>query len=269
MYDPKDITNSSVSVVFNTRGINSNNENRDRDLRSANFFDVEKYPLMLFRSEKIVRTRDGFIAHGPLTLHGVTRPIEITFVQTHDVMSDAWGNKRIGFVGKTSLNRKDYGVLGNKFWNSEFDPGRMSVSDHVDIDLNIEAQLSQVDRWTLPKPDSMIAQISVTGVKPVLAAFRSLAADTSSAAAKNVDGILNGVAAKLMHHGKHAEAIEVFRLAAELSPEPSWAYSGIGEALLMSRPADRRSATENFQKAVQLDSTNTMASEYLRRLQRK
>lgn len=269
MYDPKNITNSSVSVVFETRRINSNNENRDRDLRSANFFDVEKYPLMLFHSERIVRTKAGFVAHGPLTMHGVTRSVAISFVQTHGIMSDAWGNKRIGFVGHLTLNRKDYGVLGTKFWNAEFDPGRMSVADKVDIDLNIEAEVNQVDRWTLPISDSILALIPSRGLEPVLAEFRSAAKDSSSFAAKNLNGILNGVAAKLMHHGKYADAADVYRVAVDLSREPSWAYAGLGEAVLMSGIAGRELAIESFQKAAQLDSTNTVASEYLRHLQRR
>ena len=269
MYDPKNITNSSVSVVFNTRGINSNNENRDRDLRSANFFDVEKYPLMLFHSERIVRNAKGFVAHGPLTLHGVTRPIAISFVQTHGIMSDAWGNKRIGFVGHLTLNRKDYGVLGNKFWNSEFDPGRMSVADNVDIDLNIEAEVNQVEKWTLPRVDSILALLPSRGVRSVLSEFRAMAADTSSFVAKNVDGLLNGVAAKLMHRGQYADAAEVYRVAIDLSSEPSWAHAGLGEATLKGGRVGRAAAIESFQKAVQLDSTNTVASEYLRHLQRR
>jgi polyisoprenoid-binding protein YceI len=265
MYDPTDITKSSVSVVIKSRGINSNNENRDRDLKSANFFDVEKYPLILFRSERIVRSKSGFVAQGPLSMHGVTKPVAIEFVQTHGVMSDAWGNKRIGFVGQLSVNRKDYGILGTKFWNSEFDPGRMSVADSVRIDLNIEAEVNQVEQWTLPRVDSILAQASTRGIRPALDEFRTVVADTASPASKNRDGILHGVAAKLMHRAKYQDAVEVYSVAIELSAEPSWAYSGLGEASLML--GKKAAAGDSFRKALASDSTNTIAYEYLRRLQ--
>jgi polyisoprenoid-binding protein YceI len=264
MYDPADITKSSVSVVIKARGINSNNENRDRDLKSANFFDVEKYPLILFRSERIVRSKSGFVAHGPLSMHGVTKPVAIEFVQTHGLLSDAWGNKRIGFVGQLSLNRKDYGILGTKFWNSEFDPGRMSVADSVKIDLNIEAEVNQVERWTLPRVDSILTQASARGIRPVLAEFRTVVADTASAGSKNRDDILHGVAVKLMHRGKYQDAAEAYNLAIELSAEPSWAYSGRGEASLML--GKKAAAGDSFRKALANDSTNTVASEYLRHM---
>ena len=128
-----------VSVVIETKSINTNVEFRDKDLKSPNFFDAEKFPLITFHSEKIEKSKDGFVARGPLTMHGVTHPVAVEFVQIHPVSSDAWGNKRVGFVGHLSLNRKDYGILGTKFWNSEYDPGKMSVSDNVDIDLTLEA----------------------------------------------------------------------------------------------------------------------------------
>ena len=262
MYDPRDVTKSSVSVVINTRGINSNNENRDRDLKSDNFFDIEKYPLILFHSERIERLKSGFVATGPLSMRGVLKKVAIEFVQTHGIMSDAWGNKRIGFIGHLRLNRKDYGILGTKFWNSEFDPGRMSVADDVDIDLNIEAEVNEVEKWTLPRVDSMLTQASTRGIGPILAEFRTALTDTSSAPSKNRDGILHGVAVKLMHRGKYSEAAEVYQLAIAVSAEPSWAYSGLGEAQLMG--GRRGLAAESFRRAAAMDSTNTVASEYLR-----
>src|SRR6478672_9346979 len=125
MYDTVDARRSTVSVVIQAKSINTNVESRDKDLRSENFFEVEKYPLITFHSERIDRTKSGFIARGPLSMHGITKPVAIAFKQTHKLMSDAWGNKRVGFLGHVSLNRKDYNILGTKFWNSEFDPGRM------------------------------------------------------------------------------------------------------------------------------------------------
>jgi polyisoprenoid-binding protein YceI len=262
MYNPKAIEQSSVSVNIDAKSINTNVEFRDKDLKSANFFDVEKYPLITFHSEKVEKTKDGFIARGPLTMHGVTKPVAINFTQIHPVSADAWGNKRVGFLGHLSLNRKDYGILGTKFWNSEYDPGKMSISDNVDIDLTLEAEVNQVERWTAPKADSLLTVATTRGVKPVLADLKSLAADTTSVVGKNSAGILSSMTVKLMHRGKYDDAIEAFRLATELHADASWAYAGLGEAYLMT--GRRTPAIEQFRKALAADSTNTVAYEYLR-----
>ena len=266
MYDTADARRSTVSVVIQAKSINTNVESRDKDLKSENFFDVEKYPLITFRSEHIDRTKTGFVARGPLTIHGVTKPVAIAFRQTHGLLSDAWGNRRLGFTAHLSLNRKDYGILGTKFWNSEFDPGRMSISDNVDIELNVEAEANQVERWTTPKGDSLLGLATAQGLSKTLAAFRVAATDTASPISKIRGGILNTVGTKLMHRRDFSGAIEAFRLAAELDPGADWAHAGLGEAYLMSGKKDL--AVESFQKAILADSTNTVAFEYLRQLNR-
>ena len=264
MYDTVDARRSTVSVVIQTKSINTNVDSRDKDLKSANFFDAEKYPLITFRSERIDRTKAGFVARGPLTMHGVTKQVAIAFKQTHGLMGDGWGNKRMGFVGHLSLNRKDYGILGTKFWNSEFDPGRMSISDNVDIDLNIEAEVNQVDKWTGPKGDSVLKVAAAQGLSKTLAEFKTAATDSTNPISKIRGGVLNTVGTKLMHRGDFNGAAEAFGLASELDPNADWAHAGLGEALLMS--GKKALAIESFRKALAADSTNTVAFEYLRHL---
>lgn len=266
MYDTVDARRSTVSVVIQTKSINTNVEFRDKDLRSENFFDAEKYPLITFHSERIDRASRGFVARGPLTMHGVTKPVAIAFRQTHRLMSDGWGNKRLGFIGHVSLNRKDYGILGTKFWNAEFDPGRMSISDNVDIELNVEAEANQVEKWTTPKGDSVLKVAAAQGLTKTLEEFRSVATDTTSAMSKIKGPVLLAVGTKLMHRGDFNGAVEAFKLASDLDPKADWAHAGLGEAYLMS--GKRSAAIESFRKAVATDSTNTVAFEYLRQLNR-
>ena len=265
MYNPNSIPGSSISVVIETKSINTNVASRDKDLRSENFFDAEKFPLITFHSEKTEKSKEGFVAHGPLTMHGVTRPVAIQFVQIHPVSADAWGNRRVGFFGHVSLSRKDYGILGTKFWNSEYDPGKMSISDNVDIDLTLEAEVSQVERWTTPRGDSLLAAAATKGIKTVLSEFRAAASDTSSSLGKISEGMLSTVTVKLMHRGQYADAVDAYQLAIDLHPKASWALAGLGEAQLML--GRRPLAVDNFRKALSTDSTNTVASEYLRYLQ--
>jgi len=266
MYDTADARRSTVSVVIQTKSINTNVESRDKDLKSENFFDAVKYPLITFRSERIERTKSGFVARGPLTMHGVTKPVAIRFGQTHGLMRDGWGNKRLGFIGHLSLNRKDYGILGTKFWNSEFDPGRMSISDNVDISLNVEAEANQVEKWTTPKGDSVLKVAAAQGLSKTLTEFRSAATDTTNGLSKIRGEVLLTVGTKLMHRRDFNGAAQAFSLATELDPGADWAHAGLGEALLMS--GKRALAIESFRKAVAADSTNTVAFEYLRHLKR-
>ncbi|MGH7718929.1 MAG: YceI family protein, partial [Gemmatimonadaceae bacterium] len=154
LYREPDVTASSVTVVIQTASIHTGGGFRDRHLRSPDFFDAEKYPVILFQSRSIEKTNGGFIARGPLTIHGVTKDVAIPFVQTHGRMKDAWENVRVGFEGRLRLNRKDFGVMGTAFWNSEFDPGRFAVADSVDIELQVSAQQFNFERRSAPMSDT-------------------------------------------------------------------------------------------------------------------
>lgn len=264
MYDPADLTRSSVFIVISTASINTNVAERDKDLKSANFFDTEKYPRITFRSATVEKQPDGFAMRGPLTMHGVTREVTIPFKLLHPLSADAWGNQRIGFVGGLTLNRKDYGILGTAFWNSEFDPGRMSISNAVEIELTLEAELNNVERWTTPKGDSVLAVAEQQGLPRTLEQFRAAAADTSRDAGRFTEGILLTVGTKLMHRKRFADAVAAWRLGTELKPERAALHAGLGEAYLMS--GKRAEAIASFRRAVALDGGNTMAAEYLRAL---
>ena len=262
MYDPADLTKSSVAVVIRTASINTNVTARDRDLQSASFFDAEKFPLITFHSTAVERTADGFALRGPLTMHGVTREVSLPFKLLHPLSADAWGNQRVGFVGGLSINRKDFGILGTAFWNSEFDPGRMSIGNEVEIELMLSAEASNVDRFTTPKGDSLLAVAEKQGLGPTLKEFRAAAADTSKDAGRFTEPILNAACGKLMHRKRFAEAVECWRVGTELKPERAQLHAGLGEAYLMA--GKRAEAIASFRRAMALDADNTVAAEYLR-----
>jgi len=127
---------SSVEFSMKTASINTGNANRDKDLRSDNFFDAEKNPEITFKSTKIVATKkkDLFQVTGDLTMHGVTKRITIP-VEFNGFGKDPWGGERAGFSLTTTLNRKDYGIN----WNKALDNGGVLLGDDVTININIEA----------------------------------------------------------------------------------------------------------------------------------
>src|SRR6266849_7807605 len=134
--DPKKPTASSVEFTIKAASINTGNADRDKDLRSANFFDVEKFPEITFKSSTIVpsKKKDVYEVTGDLTIHGVTKHVTLP-VEFNGFGKDPWGGERAGFSLTTTLNRKDYGVN----WNKALDNGGVLLGDDVTINVNIEA----------------------------------------------------------------------------------------------------------------------------------
>jgi polyisoprenoid-binding protein YceI len=131
----KDITKSKVSVTIDTTSINTNVKKRDDHLRSADFFDVAKFPTMTFVSKKVAKAgKDKLKVTGDLTLHGVTREVVLDVEGPSAESKDPWGNIRKGATATTRINRKDFGLL----WNAALETGGVAVGDEVVITLEIE-----------------------------------------------------------------------------------------------------------------------------------
>jgi polyisoprenoid-binding protein YceI len=125
---------SSVEFTIQASSIDTGNANRDQDLRSANFFEVEKYPTITFKSEKIAaKGKDSYDVTGDLTMHGVTKKVTLP-VEFLGFVKDPWGNDRGGFEISTTLNRKDFNLV----WNKALDQGGMLLGDDVKVNVNLE-----------------------------------------------------------------------------------------------------------------------------------
>ncbi|NLP11714.1 polyisoprenoid-binding protein [bacterium] len=129
-YDEKDITRSHIEGVIKTASINTENEKRDEHLRSSDFFDASSYPEIRYKSKKILKRNDEWIAVGDLTIRGVTREIELTFTVSEPI-KDPYGNTRIGVEARGKINRQDFGVS----WSKTLDSGGLVVSDEVRLEL--------------------------------------------------------------------------------------------------------------------------------------
>src|SRR5882762_9941998 len=132
--DDKDITQSQVNATIDAASIDTRQPDRDKDLRSPNFLDVEKYPTLEFKSKRIVKSGDKLQLVGDLTLHGTTREVTLDVEGPTPELADPWGNLRRGFSATTTINRKDYGVV----WNNTLKTGEAVVGDNVKIQLDIE-----------------------------------------------------------------------------------------------------------------------------------
>lgn len=129
--DEKDITKSSVSVVIKATSVDTGIEGRDRHLRSADFFDVEKYPEITFKSERIEKKGKQFIAYGPLTMHGVTKQIALPFTVTGTFKNPSTNKTSVGYSARTVLNRRDFGINYSRQDNPTF------VGDNITIEIEL------------------------------------------------------------------------------------------------------------------------------------
>lgn len=133
--DDADLAKSSVEVAIDAASIDTGTAQRDTHLRSTDFFDVEHFPELRFRSTRIEDAGDGRLrVTGELTIRGTTREVVLD-AESAGRGKDPWGNQRIGFVGKTSIDRKEFG-LG---WNQLLEAGGVLVGDRVDIELDVQA----------------------------------------------------------------------------------------------------------------------------------
>jgi polyisoprenoid-binding protein YceI len=126
---------SSVEFVIKAASINTANAGRDTHLKSADFFDVEKFPEITFKSTKIAAVdADTFNVTGIFTMHGTAKEITIP-VDFGGTIKDSRGTEKAGFSLTTTLNRKEYGIL----WNQNLDSGGVVLGDDVEVTINIEA----------------------------------------------------------------------------------------------------------------------------------
>ena len=131
--DFENLDASSVEFTIQATSIDTKNEKRDGHLRSVDFFDVEKYPEITFKSSKITKIDgDSYAVTGTLTMHGVSKEITLTV----DFLGEmtAMGGTRAGYELTTTLNRKDFEIS----WNRALDAGGFVLGDDVEISINLE-----------------------------------------------------------------------------------------------------------------------------------
>ncbi len=132
--DDKDLGRSTAEATIDTTTISTREPNRDKHLKSADFFDVEKYPAITFKSTSFKKVGpEKYKVAGDLTLHGVTKPIVLD-VEAPDAVSKLQGTERRGATATTTLNRKDFGLV----WNKPLETGGVTVGEQVVITLDLE-----------------------------------------------------------------------------------------------------------------------------------
>lgn len=262
--DRADLTRSSVSLVIRTRSLSTFNEHRDRDLKSADWFDVEKFPTAVFSSHEIVRQGEDYLMRGSLTLHGVTKDVEIPFTFNgwlHDVYGSDWA----GFEGHAKLNRKDFAIVGPARSNVLFDMGKASVADDVELRLAVEAS-RPVPGDTLRDrvADSLWRAVVARGVAQVVKDLRALRSTMPDSLMPVNESRMNTVGYQLVGRGRPFDGVEMFKLQREMFPQSAAGPTGMAYAYAVL--GDGPNAAASAEEAIAMNPMATRAMEILRRV---
>jgi polyisoprenoid-binding protein YceI len=133
-YDPKNPTATTVEVNIEVASINTRDTARDTHLKSAEFFDAEKYPSIIYKSVRVQEKKGNLTIQGELTIHGVTQPVTVELERPSEERKDPWGNLKIGASGSAKVKRKDFGLT----WNAALEAGGLLVGDDVNITLDVQ-----------------------------------------------------------------------------------------------------------------------------------
>lgn len=260
MYVREDVTRSSVSAAIQSESIFTGVRPRDRHLRSSDFFDVEKYPVIFFQSSEIRRKNGKLEMVGALTMHGTTRQVAIPF-SVAEKTDERTGRTRLHVTGEASLNRHDYGIYGN-FW------GNKVLSNEVRVEFNLEA---------VPAESFGLDMAPMKGLKSLEEALMTTLADRDMSALKRryfslrrnhagdydfSEEALLRISEKLREQGLIEEALELVRFNLRIYPghEDSWDQVGYLQAL----GGEVAGAVETYEKLLGLNRYDTRAIEMLR-----
>lgn len=130
----EDLNGALIDFKINVASINTNNEDRDNHLRSADFFDVENYPEIKFSANDITKKGSEYELTGDLTIKGVTRPVTFE-VEYGGKGTNPWGQEVVAFSAEGKVNRRDFGLT----WNQALETGGVLVGEDIKISLELEA----------------------------------------------------------------------------------------------------------------------------------
>ena len=134
-WDPDNPASSKVEATIDVASLHTRDEQRDGHLKSADFFDVAQYPDIKFVSKGVAPDgHDEYLVKGDMTIHGVTREVELHVEGPTPEVKDPWGNLKAGAAATAKINRKDFGLT----WNAPLETGGVVVGEEVKINLEVE-----------------------------------------------------------------------------------------------------------------------------------
>ncbi|MDA3022751.1 MAG: YceI family protein [Actinomycetota bacterium] len=132
--DGENLSESTAELTISAASINTNSAKRDAHLASPDFLDVENFPTLTFVSTGVSAKGDDILVTGDLTIHGVTKSVEVKY-EFIGLSTDPYGNNTIGFEGSAKISRKEFGVV----WNAALETGGVMIGDDITLTLDVEA----------------------------------------------------------------------------------------------------------------------------------
>ncbi len=264
-YDENDITKTSVSLSVDASSIDTDHDWRDKDLKSENWLDVDKFPLLTFVSTKVISKESGFEIIGDLTIKAETREVIFKMNPASGVLKDVRGDAQVILTGETTINRSAFGVEGKRW--SAIKEGITGVADEVNIEISIlgkqikERNFKNRVRNETKPPGKIYKAISDNGIAAGFKVFEDINANSEFDIRP---GDLDIPGHMLLKEGKIKEALDVFKKNLEVFSEESRVYNSYAEALATS--GNLAEARIYYQKALEMNPENQNASEILRHL---
>ena len=267
-YDSAAVERSSVSVRISVEGVDTHEAERDHHLESPDFFDAKTFPFIRFESRSIRAAGDGLIADGDLTIRDVTKPTTIPFAITTPLGTDPFDNPRFSAAGRVVINRRDFGVIGPKFWSH-------AISDSVEIEFEVGCRRWNYDRlgWGDSKRASIGQRIFESAERSGLTAALKESRELFQKERGNPDwnfGLFEYMkcAGRLGQHDRPRDGAAVLGQAIELKVDSTaaadMAVVRCQRAELLMRAGDRAAARDELARAELADSSST----YVRALKR-
>jgi len=268
VFDEQRPERSSVSVIIQASSLTTDMAFRDDHLRSPDFFDVKRFPTIEFVSERVTPTTDGAIITGNLTMHGVSKRVELPakLLLTPRLVGTT---PVIAFAAELRLSRQDFGIAGDNKYNPDYNPLTNMLSDSVDVLLELSANRgSYIDRiWGRGNPpgvaDTINRVLRAHGVDAAIGLYRELRARHPSAFAFGADQ-LDGLGHQLAEQGRVADAIAILSLNAEVFGKTPGVLESLAETQLLANDASGALAT--YRRAAALFPNSTNAREMIRHL---
>jgi polyisoprenoid-binding protein YceI len=263
VYAPHQPESSSVTVAIATSSIHTGSEHRDAHLKSSDFFDAKKYPVILFRSTGIARTPQGLQMSGTLRMHGVTREIAFPFTESPlSPISEPHGATLIQFTARLRLARKDFGITGGSAYNTWFDAVRQaSMADSVDV--NIEVTGWDPDYTRPNRYDASLARLDKDGMPATISRLRAMYRQNPDTL-KDSEWDFLQIAHALQQRRRYAQARDVLVLSTEFFPKSADVEAALGRTYELL--GNRREALLHANRALTLEADAPRALELKRRL---
>lgn len=248
----------SATIEIQATSINTGVEGRDRHLRTDDFFDVENYPTITFKSVNVIQNATDIKVDGDFTMHGITKRITIPFTRSHEQrMVWIFGDPNIIYEGTIKLSREEYGIKASGRWGSLVEAtGEMAMSDEVTIRLKIITKGESPVR-------ALASAVSQNGRDGFLTTYARLEKKYEGIEIFN-EGTYGSVARRLRRQKKNEAIVEVYKIWVENYPESSDAHLNLGQSYLTTEDTDQ--AKKSFKKSLKLDPENEAAKEELAKL---